>query len=112
MIPAKYYETTECNFKITHKHTYFNPKGVRIFRAVITYKFGDITDTVEFENTHKINVKKFIKWSQPLITEFSNSFYKKVTAIRLEALLTSDTSLHQQLLDTPIEGHLDAYVVR
>ena len=111
MEPRKYYQTQEVNRKITERTKIFTPRGMCKFKARLEYKFGDFKITKEFENDHRITVKKFAQWTQKELNKTETEFYNAVDAMRLEALLSNDKQHYEELMAMPTEGIFTSYVV-
>lgn len=106
-----YYITKEVDGECTERRRIFSPKGLCNFYAVMTYKCGPINTTYTFDTTHKVDVKKFAKWTQPFLIEAKNQFTNHITNIQFQALQTNDISLLENLRNMPIEGSFQSYVV-
>jgi hypothetical protein len=109
--PLKYYSISEINNVVSKPEIIFKPRGMCVFRADLQFKCGTLVSNVIIESGKKSMQKTFAKSSQKIIEETKKEFIHKVTAAKLDALLSGDAALLESLNNEPIRGSYTAYVV-
>ena len=111
MEPKLFYSIAETNHQITHKEVFFNPRGMCVFKGELEYRFGNLVSKVILESGKKTTRQKFAVFTQKHLNDTEKEFIAKVTALRLEAVLSGDAALLESLNNEPIHGSYKAYVV-
>jgi hypothetical protein len=110
MAPAQIYKAIELNDKIISSKLEYRPRGMCYFYSILEYKFGDLVSKTIMESGKKTTIEKWIAFTQKELNQVVHKFHTRVIALRLEAQLSGDAALHDQLLNEPIHGSYTTYV--
>lgn len=83
-----FYETNAVNGKVTSTKVFFNPKGQTKFYAVLEYKWRNLHSYTEMDTDHKIERKRFAKWSQEILEQREKEFYEYLVMTKLKYGIT------------------------